>query len=106
MQHFSKENMELMSIIARRLWLRRNSFIFEGVFLNPSEVFEGAIVTLKEFHHCTRPEQSSTEVTDEPPMTIQQACKPPPPLSNDHIKVNWGATINSKKGCVGLGIVA
>jgi hypothetical protein len=41
--------------------------------------------------------------TDEPLMSMQQGWKPPP---NDHIKVNWDATINSKKGCVELGIVA
>jgi hypothetical protein len=32
MHRFSKEEVELMVITARRIWLRRNSLIFEGEF--------------------------------------------------------------------------
>jgi hypothetical protein len=99
--HFKKETMELMVITARRLWLRINSFIFEGVFSSPSDILAGAKVTLEEFMRFSNPDQSTSESNAEPQVQIQQACKPPP---NDHIKVNWDATINKKKIAL-LGLV-
>jgi hypothetical protein len=35
----SKANVELMVVIARRIWFRRNTLIFEGVFIDPNEVY-------------------------------------------------------------------
>jgi hypothetical protein len=65
---FKKETMELMVITARRLWLRRNSFIFEGVFSSPSNILARAKVTLEEFTWCSNPDQSTFESNAEPPV--------------------------------------
>jgi hypothetical protein len=49
---FPKETVELMIVMARCIWLRRNTLVFEGDFRHPSEVFEGAVVALGEFKRC------------------------------------------------------
>jgi hypothetical protein len=35
----SKANVELMVVIARRIWFWRNTLVFEGVFIDPNEVY-------------------------------------------------------------------
>jgi hypothetical protein len=56
LQRFSKENVNLMAMIARRIWLQRNSLAFEGVFRHPNEVYAEAVSSLKEFKQCNRKE--------------------------------------------------
>lgn len=46
---FSKEDMELFVVIARKVWLRRNAFIFEGSFMHPYEVLKRADILLNDF---------------------------------------------------------
>jgi hypothetical protein len=54
--NISKANVELMVVIARRIWLRRNTLVFESVFMNPNEVYAKAGASLKEFHRCNSQE--------------------------------------------------
>jgi hypothetical protein len=35
----TKEHLELMIVISRRIWLRRNQLLFECVFAHPSHVY-------------------------------------------------------------------
>ena len=44
------EALELAVVIARRLWLRRNSFVFGGTLSSPQQVVKGATELLSDFH--------------------------------------------------------
>jgi ribonuclease HI len=103
MYRFSKEEVELLIVIARRIWLRRNTLIFEGIFRHPAEVFKGAVSTLEEFKRCNHMELTAIESNNLPTMARQKNWQPPP---SGIIKINWDAAINVKEGCIGLGIVA
>jgi hypothetical protein len=100
---FSHEKVELMAMIARKIWLRRNAHVFEGVFTHPNDVYAAGVEVLKEYKWCNIKEQQlHNEVDIEPPREII-VWKPP---LNGLIKVNWDASINQKGGCIGLGIIA
>lgn len=60
-----------MVITARRLWLRRNSFIFEGAFSSPSDILARAKVTLEEFMRCLNLDQYTSESNVKPSVQIQ-----------------------------------
>jgi hypothetical protein len=66
MYRFSKKEVELLIVTARRIWLRRNALIFEGVFRHPAEVFKGAESTLEEFKRCNRMELTAVESNNLP----------------------------------------
>jgi hypothetical protein len=38
----SKDELDLLAVLARRIWLRRNTLVFEGTFIHPNIVFKGA----------------------------------------------------------------
>jgi hypothetical protein len=47
---FTKDEMVAsMTILARRIWLRRNTLVFEEVFIHPLTVFSLAAENLREF---------------------------------------------------------
>jgi ribonuclease HI len=101
--NLSKANVELMVVIARRIWLRRNTLVFEGVFIHPNEVYAKAGVSLKEFHRCnTQKILPPTGGVDLCPARQQRWSPPPTGL----IKINWDVALNIKEGCIGMGIVA
>lgn len=37
-----KDELDLMAVISRRIWLRRNAMVFEGKFAHPNDVFSDA----------------------------------------------------------------
>jgi hypothetical protein len=100
---FPKETVELMTVTARRIWLRRNTLVFEGDFRHPSEVFEGAVAALEDFNRCNSTDLNPGDDTNDIQTSRQLRWHPPP---DDFIKINWDAAINEKERCIGLGIVA
>jgi hypothetical protein len=44
------EEFQLFVGIARRIWLRRNSLIHEGIFAHPNEILHSATTALSDFH--------------------------------------------------------
>jgi ribonuclease HI len=101
----TKEELELMAVIARRIWLRRNAWLFERRFDHPNTVYNEALRSLVEFKRCNIKEQeSSVSVGREEAQSIKQTCWIPPPVGL--IKVNWDAALNVAKGWIGLGIIA
>jgi hypothetical protein len=56
MNRFTKEQLALMAVICRRIWLRRNSLIFEGIFLHPNTLMMEAINAQDENRRCLSPE--------------------------------------------------
>jgi hypothetical protein len=43
LQRFSKENLELLAVLARGIWFRKNKYVFEGVLTHPDEVYIVAV---------------------------------------------------------------
>jgi hypothetical protein len=53
----SKEDMELMTVICRRIWLRRNKTVFDQIFTPPIVVYEEAVRSLEDFRLCNSTEE-------------------------------------------------
>jgi hypothetical protein len=60
LQRFNKDKVELLVVMARQIWLRRNSLVFEGVFRHPDEVYAEAVEALEEFKRCNSQDLQST----------------------------------------------
>jgi hypothetical protein len=100
---FDKDIVEFMVVLARQIWLRRNSYVFEGEFRHPNAVFDGVARALEEYKRCL---QLDRELVDkEKEVTKVTEKKWTPPLEGK-IKINWDAAVNAKGNCIGLGIVA
>lgn len=52
MERSSSGELDLMSMVARRIWLRRNAVVFEKRFDHPNVVCVGVISTLDNFTRC------------------------------------------------------
>jgi ribonuclease HI len=103
MQRFSKDQVELLAVVARKVWLRRNSLVFEGVLRHPKEVLEEAILSLEEFRKWNSLEEFN--VLQPEGVSFSKIDRWSPPHLG-RVKVNWDASINSKEKCIGVGIVA
>ncbi|XP_041016138.1 uncharacterized protein LOC121258658 [Juglans microcarpa x Juglans regia] len=77
--------MEIFSVIARGIWLRRNKLIFEDSFTHPTKV------------QCTSRKGVQVHQADLPDWN-------PPPIG--FININWDATLNIAKDRIGIGLVA
>jgi hypothetical protein len=104
MDRLRAEDLNLMAVIARRIWLRRNKFIFEFLFTHPGIIFSKAMDHLEEYQRCNKKEYiySSGDLMPHLPWLRTGWCPPPSGL----IKVNWGASINITKECIGISVVA
>jgi ribonuclease HI len=101
----TKEELELMAVIARRIWLRRNAWLFERRFDHPNTVYDEASRSFLDFKRCNIKEQeSSVSEGRKEAQSGKQTCWIPPP--DGVIKVNWDAALNVAKGWIGLGIIA
>jgi ribonuclease HI len=101
-EHFSKrlgaEDLELVAIIAQKLWLRRNTVVHGGAFLNPICLIKCATEELEGFHLATANGQPVSQATVN---RSQPWVKPP----EGKLKINWDAAVCKKKKIMGVGIV-
>jgi hypothetical protein len=44
------EDLDFVTSLARRIWMRRNTFIFEGVFTSPIMLHQQDIASMKDLH--------------------------------------------------------
>lgn len=93
-----------MALISRQIWLRRNRLVFEGVFTHPSNVFKEAVNSLTNFRRCNSEEGQQRTPRDEIVPAIPHARWMPPP--SGFIKINWDASINQQRKCIGNGVIA
>jgi len=105
MERGTKEELELMAVIARSIWLRRNAWLFERRFDHPNTVYCGASKILLEYKRCNAKEEETPflEGGEEAQSRRQKHWIPPP---EGVIKVNWDAALNVAKGWIGHGIIA
>jgi hypothetical protein len=104
LDRLNSEEFSLMAVISRRIWLRRNKFIFESLFTHPRVVFNEAVSSLEEYRRFNSRDNERSNINGVPASKRPPSVWRPPPLGV--IKVNWDASINAKKKYVGIGIVA
>ncbi|XP_062170524.1 uncharacterized protein LOC133876257 [Alnus glutinosa] len=105
MERCTKEELELMAVTARRIWLRRNAWVFEQRFDHPNAVFIEATKSLREFKSCNvHGQEKMLPARRNEALNSKQPIWIPPP--DGVIKVNWDASLNVAKNWVGLGIIA
>lgn len=98
-ERLSVEDLELAAVIAHRIWLRRNQWVFENSFLPPKCLLKGAADSLLQFRMANSLSPNSASQIS-PSVT---GWKPP---SADTVKVNWDAAIDKRKNLMGVGDIA
>jgi ribonuclease HI len=86
--------------IARRTWLRRNGFVHEGTFIHPNILVKQAqqeVELLKSLR-----DEDKKHRSDSPGNPLRSAWQAPP---QGWYKANWDASVDRKKGRVGLGVI-
>ena len=84
--------------IARRIWLRRNRWIHEGLFTHPNEMASVAKRAVEEFQNIRLGAHSNLDESNEWDQRWEN-----PPLG--WIKVNCDAVLDVKQGLMGMGFV-
>jgi hypothetical protein len=92
------EDLELVAVIAQKLWLRRNTVVYGGAFLNPICLIKCATEELEDFHLAT---DNGQPVSQAMVNRSQSWVKSP----DGKLKINWDATVNKKNKIIGVGIV-
>jgi ribonuclease HI len=92
-----------MAVAARRIWLRQNAHVFQGIFVHPNEVYNATITSLAEFKRCNKKEPVPHKLG-----LVEHRSRPTSwtPTPAGVIKVNWDASLNVKKGWTCQGIIA
>ena len=85
---------------ARRVWLRRNDVVHQGILTHPSQLLMDAQKALEDFHRANVP-----PITDSPYNCHDKGERWKLP-SDLKLKINWGAALDVRKRVVGLGILA
>ncbi|KAF5469997.1 hypothetical protein F2P56_010551 [Juglans regia] len=86
-------------MVMRNIWLRRNEFIFEGVFKSPSQVIKATRDELRVFQLV----QHNAKQTPIPRVERGAVLWSRPRES--FVKANWDAAMSKKDRKVGLGVV-
>ncbi|XP_059440878.1 uncharacterized protein LOC132173397 [Corylus avellana] len=93
---YDKHELELFTVVARKVWMRRNTVVHGGDFIPPNQVFLMAEAGLEDFQRVNTQVSGSTSETPPAQTTIWQ----PPPANM--VKVNWDAAIEKKIPVSGL----
>jgi len=96
----NKEDLELLAVLARRIWLRRNSLVFEGIFAHPDNVYNEGIISLGEFRRCK--EKPGSDLSTRGSSSRQPSWCPPP---SGVFKINWDASLSVEQGRLGIGVI-
>ena len=78
MSSLEEEDLLLVAAVCRGIWLRRNKFIFEGIFTQPSKVVSKAKEAVEDFYQasleCRDPTNSNLDNSiirwESPPMGV------------------------------------
>ncbi|XP_059440309.1 uncharacterized protein LOC132172759 [Corylus avellana] len=95
-----EDGMQLVAVIARLLWLRKNKVIFGGDFQSPSTLHKLAheqvdlFMKTEEGRWVQRPQQSNP--------VVQRWHTPPVGV----VKINWDAAVDKDGEKMGIGIIA
>jgi hypothetical protein len=73
-----KEILALWAVIARRIWLRRNSVVHNGSFIHPNMVYREAFLAYEEFKTCNMEEAQPVPTLRDIATDGLNVWKPPP----------------------------
>ncbi|XP_042962682.1 uncharacterized protein LOC122296954 [Carya illinoinensis] len=99
-EKLSINDLELMVMVLRRIWLRRNSFVFENKFEKPDVLFKLAADSLFQFKQV----QQQSHKNQDSGIRRGRSCRWKAP-AKDQVKVNWDAALKIKEGRMGIGVV-
>jgi hypothetical protein len=100
LKQFPREIVELMTVVARAIWFRRNKLIFYGHVRHPDETYRGALKSLEDFRMSKQ-----LEIIRQPSLgNLGQnphvgAWRLPPPGT---VKINFDAALDVQQGYVGV----
>jgi hypothetical protein len=95
-----EDGLQLVVVIVRLIWLRRNKVVFCGDFQSPSTLYRLAKEQVEHFsradegRHFCHPQQTN------PPM-VQRWIKPPFGV----VKFNWDVVVGKEGRRMGIGII-
>ncbi|XP_040988934.1 uncharacterized protein LOC121236549 [Juglans microcarpa x Juglans regia] len=95
----SEEDVELFACIAYHVWRRRNIFLFEGKFENPSRLAQAALQLTKDFKEANDSKQTGVD----PGRPIGTNSWSPPPMNV--YKANRDALVDRVHNRMGVGVV-
>lgn len=93
------EEIELMAVMARKIWFRRNALVHGEDFTYPNQVFCNSSSSLDDFKRVNTKEMDAGSPTYQAPPTLWQ--KPPIGMC----KVNWDEAVDKVHGRVEIGII-
>ncbi|XP_042976027.1 uncharacterized protein LOC122307281 [Carya illinoinensis] len=100
MQKLNIDELELMAVLFRKVWMRRNAFIFEKKTLCPKMVMRTATDSLLEFKKAQSFQNSHKQEQSEA-RELSTWKKP----VYGRVKVNWDASLDTKGRRMGVGII-
>ncbi|KAF5481359.1 hypothetical protein F2P56_002016 [Juglans regia] len=95
----SKDVLEETVMVMRNIWLRRNEFIFEGVFKRPSQVIKATRNELRVF------QLAQQNAKQNPIPRVDRGAVSWSRPRESFVKANWDAAMSRKDRKVGLGVV-
>ncbi|XP_042988726.1 uncharacterized protein LOC122316260 [Carya illinoinensis] len=96
----AKEDLELLVVVMRGVWLRRNAFIFEKKLTGPGTIVEQAAISLENFQISQTVKKGDMGSYE----GGRRGCRWKAPIG-ECIKVNWDAGMSKKDGRVGIGVM-
>ncbi|XP_041003875.1 uncharacterized protein LOC121249222 [Juglans microcarpa x Juglans regia] len=94
------EVLDLVATVMRNIWLRRNIYVFEGMFKAPTELFLQAQENLVEYK-----EEQVVRCNDRNARQLNRREARWKRPSEGFVKVNWDAALDSEKKRMRLGVV-
>ncbi|XP_059441702.1 uncharacterized protein LOC132174001 [Corylus avellana] len=99
MERLDAEQLQLMAVIARQIWLRRNSVVFGGDLTHPRILIHWAKDQVDNWckFNNRRPKREVSQAQVSPVVWTK------PPLG--YVKVNWDASIDKRQNKMGVGVL-
>ncbi|XP_042950060.1 uncharacterized protein LOC122282171 [Carya illinoinensis] len=100
MEGLDRGKLEAVAMQLRKVWLRRNTFVFENKLTCPKRLLLSAIEALEDYKQATR--RNKIEVQEEARPVHNAAWTRP---LAEFVKVNWDASLGLKRGKMGMGVI-
>ncbi|XP_059446463.1 uncharacterized protein LOC132178010 [Corylus avellana] len=96
--YLDKEEMEVMVVVARSIWLRRNALV-HGKKVSPSNVVVKNAIESFEAYHIANSKIKGVIKRDNTKVFCWEAPK------DDFVKVNWDAAVDKHRRKMGIGVI-
>jgi hypothetical protein len=96
---YGKENWSLFIQLARQIWMRRNKWVHDGIFIDPNTLLRETVKFMEEFKEVNKAQPSEANAENNNGVSKWKA---PPP---GWCKANWDASIDKNRGQLGIGVV-